>query len=136
MACGVGIDPAATGFTQDPRHSIEHAGSGSDVHPRIAEKEDIGVRGVDESLYIRGGIVFRIDDIHISHCRFALSLRCDEGTRRIDKRVILLAKRGASRPPYGRMTMTPAIRFALRNSPNSCSTTRLWLSDACRMRML
>ena len=50
MAHCVGINPAGAGFTDDLRHSIEHARSGLDVHTRIAEKEDIGIGSVEESL--------------------------------------------------------------------------------------
>src|SRR5208282_5510603 len=79
MACCVGINPAAAGFTYDPRHPIEHARSGLDVHTRISEKEDIGVGGVDESLNTRGRVVLWIDDVHIPPRRFAPSLLCKEG---------------------------------------------------------
>jgi hypothetical protein len=54
MACGVGISPAAAGFTYDPRHPIEHGRSGLDAHTRITEKDDIGISGVDKPLNTRG----------------------------------------------------------------------------------
>jgi hypothetical protein len=38
MACGVGINPPAAGFTYEPRHSIEHARFGLEVHTRSADK--------------------------------------------------------------------------------------------------
>ncbi len=50
MACCVGIDPAAAGFTDDLRHSIEHARSGLDVHTRITEKQHVGIGSVEDSL--------------------------------------------------------------------------------------
>ena len=43
MADRVGIDPASAGIADDLRHSIEHARSGLDIHPRVAEKEDVGI---------------------------------------------------------------------------------------------
>jgi hypothetical protein len=114
MACGIGINPAAAGFTYDPRHSIEHARFGLEIHTRIADKDHVGIGGVDESLNTRGRVVLRIDDVHLPPHSFAPSSVC--AMRRVT--------------PCGRTTMTPAIRFALRNSLNSRSTTKPWLRDA------
>ena len=107
MADRVGINPAGAGFTDDLRHSIEHARSGLDVHTRITEKEHVGIGRVDESLNTRGGVVLWIDDVHLPPRRFAPPVLC--AMRRVT--------------PCGRTTMTPAIRFALRNSLSCCSTT-------------
>ena len=54
MADSVGIDPAGAGFADDIRHSIEHARSGIDVRTWIAEKEHVGIGGVEEPLNARG----------------------------------------------------------------------------------
>jgi hypothetical protein len=49
----VGIDPTSARFTHDLRHSIEHPSARLDVHPRIAEKENVGIGSVEESLNAR-----------------------------------------------------------------------------------
>src|ERR1700722_1809836 len=66
MADRVGIDPAGARLTNDLRHSIEHARAGLDVHPRVADKENIGIGSVEESLNARGRVVLWIDDVHES----------------------------------------------------------------------
>jgi hypothetical protein len=53
MAHCVGVNPAGAGFTHHLRHSIKHARSRLDVHPRIAEKENIGIGIVEDSLNTR-----------------------------------------------------------------------------------
>ena len=45
--------PEVTSFGDDVRDAIEHARPGLDLHARVAEKENIGIRGVDQSLNSR-----------------------------------------------------------------------------------
>ena len=43
---------------------IEHARSGLDVHPRIAEKQNGGIGSVEDLLNVRRRVVLWIDDVH------------------------------------------------------------------------
>src|ERR1700687_5083690 len=83
MAQSVGINPACASFTYELRNSIEHARFGFDLHPRIAEKENIGISGVEESLNAWRRVVLWINDVHTPLLRFILAINSDASRRRL-----------------------------------------------------
>ena len=57
MIGGIGVNPARTAIANNLRDAIKHLGTGLDIDSGIADKNDIGIGGINEFLDGLRGLV-------------------------------------------------------------------------------